>query len=172
MMAAVIVIVVLVTASRAGAADDASRHVRALDGRIEALIEERARRSPLFRSLLEVIERSTVIVYVESRMLPAGLGGRLTFAGAGPPWRYLRIGIECRQSRDEQIAALGHELQHAVEIADDSATLDPRSIQALYGRIGFAVDYGRRRFESEAARNAGARVRRDLSSRGVEVSRR
>jgi len=172
-MAAAIAVVVFATSARAGPAGDAAtRRVRALDVRIEALVEDGARRSPLFRALLEAIERSTVIVYVESRMLPPGLSGRLTLAGAAtPPWRYLRIDIECRQSRDAQIATLGHELQHAVEIAGAGAIVDQRSIQKLYGRIGFAVDTSRRQFESEAARAAGAQVRRDLSSRAA-VSRR
>jgi hypothetical protein len=170
--AAVIAIVVLATAPRAGAAGDPTRHVRALDPRLDALIEEGARRSPLFRSLLDAIERSTVIVYVQSRPLPARLGGRLTLTGAAAPWRYLRIEIECRQGLDLQIAALGHELQHAVEIAEAGAIVDQRSIKALYGRIGFAVDHGQRQFESDAARNAGVRIRRDLLSRAVVVSRR
>jgi hypothetical protein len=88
------------------------------------------------------------------------------------PWRYLRIDVECRQPRDAQIATLGHELQHAVEIADATATVDEHSLQALYGRIGFSVDGSRQRFESKAARDAGARIRRDLSSRKVAVSSR
>jgi hypothetical protein len=173
-MAAAIAVVVVAAPTRAGSAGhSATRHVRALDARIDALIEDGARRSPLFRSLVEAIERSTVIVYVESRMLPAGLSGRLTLAGAAtPPWRYLRIDIECRQSLNGQIAALGHELQHAVEIAGAGAIVDQRSIQALYGRIGFAVDRGRQQFESHAAREAGAQVRRDLSSRAVALAGR
>jgi len=105
-------------------------------------------------------------------MLPAGLVGRLTLAGAPAGWRYLRVRIECRQSRDGQIAALGHELQHVAEIATAGTIVDRSSIQLLYGRIGFALDSGGRQFESEAARNAGARVRRELSSRAVAVSRR
>ena len=73
--------------------------------------------------------------------------------------------IECRQSLDAQIATLGHELQHAVEVAEEGAIVDQRSLQALYGRIGFATEDRRRQFESHAAREAGDQVRRDLSSR-------
>jgi len=176
MTVSVVALVVFATASSA-AASDITRHVRTRDGRLDALIADGARRSPLFRSLLEVLERSSVIVYVESRLLPARLSGRLILAGVGlsgvgPPWRYLRIDIECRQSLNDQIAALGHELQHAVEIADAAAIVDHRSIQVLYGRIGFAVDASRRQFESLAARNAGAQVHRDLMSRDAAASRR
>ena len=139
------------------------RHVRAIDSRLDALIVEGARRSPLFRTLVNHLNHSTVVVYVQSRLLPGNLGGRLTFVGSGQPWRYLRIEIECRQSTVSQIAALGHELQHAVEIANAAAAVDQASIRALYGTIGFAIDDSQRRFESDAAKTAGTRIRRELS---------
>ena len=139
------------------------RHLRTTDSRLQALIVEGGRRSPLFRKLLDRLDRSTVIAYVESRLLSANLFGRLTFVGGGPRWRYLRIEIECRQSTVNQIAALGHELQHAVEIAEVAAAVDQTSIRALYGTIGFATDDSERRFESDAAQDAGNRVRRELS---------
>ncbi len=170
---AVIAVVVCATPSQAGSQDlSPTRHVRARDARIAALIEDGARRSPLFRSLLEIIEQSSAIVYVESRMLPAALAGRLTLAGSGGPWRYVRIEIECRRSLDSQIATLGHELQHAVEVAEERAIVDQHSLQALYGRIGFAIDHRGRQFESHAAREAGDQVRRELSSRVTEISSR
>jgi hypothetical protein len=137
--------------------------VRAADNQIEALIAEGRRRSPAFRSLIEQLEQSTVLIYVNYRMLPAGLIGRLTLLTSSEPWRYVRIEIECRQSDNAQIAALGHELQHAVEISEAS-DVDRQSMAALYSRIGFSVDGGRRRFETEAARAVGARIRHELAS--------
>jgi len=138
-------------------------HVRAVDAKLAGLIAEGARRSPLFRTLVDRLNQSTVIVYVQPRVLTSDLSGRLTFIGRSEPWRYLRVEIECRQATDNQIAALGHELQHAVEIANQEAAVDPMSIRALYGTIGFALDNTRRRFESDAAKDAGRRVRKELS---------
>jgi hypothetical protein len=132
------------------------------------LIAKGARRSLMFRMLVDRLNRSTAVVYIQSRLLPGHLSGRLTFVGASRPWRYLRIEIECRQSEINQIAALGHELQHAVEIADAEAAVDQNSIRALYGTIGFAVDSSFRRFESNAAKDAGNRVRQELSRRPIE----
>ena len=57
----------------------------------------------------------------------------------------------------------------AVEIADVSAVVDRTSIRALYGTIGFRLDDTWRRFESDAAKEAGNRVRRELSSRAIET---
>ena len=153
--------------------DLAVQHVRTIDSRLNALIATGARQSPVFRTLVDRLNRSTVIVYVEHRLLPGQLSGRLTLIGGGQRgWRYLRIEIECRQPLVNQIAALGHELQHAVEIADAGAAVDQTSIRALYGTIGFATDDSRRRFESDAAKDAGNRIRRELSSHETVVASR
>lgn len=141
-----------------------SGHVRAKDPKLEALIVEGSRRSGLFRLLRDRLDRSNVFVYVQHRVLPSGLTGRLSLLGVSHSWRYLRIEIECRLSTMAQIAALGHELQHAVEIADAASVVDPQSIRRLYGSIGFARDLDRQQFESDAALDAGFRVRRELQS--------
>jgi hypothetical protein len=151
--------------SSLGADDRHLRHVRAIDPRFETVIADGARRSAHFRSLLGRLNRSTVYVYVGYGLLPAGLRGRLTLAGTGNVWRYLRVEVECRQSTTGQIVSLAHELQHAVEIADAADTVDQPSLRALYGTIGFETDGGHRQFETEAARRAGYRVQQELSSR-------
>jgi len=51
----------------------------------------------------------------------------------------------------------------------ETAANDPGSIRALYGRIGFAVDDSGRRFESNAARAAGNRVRSEWLSSPIDV---
>jgi hypothetical protein len=172
---AAIALVLWVSAGRAAAAagDGDARstpHVRTSDTRLDGLIAEGVRRSPLFRTLVDRLNRSTVFVYVEAHILPATLSGRLTFVGGEQPWRYLRVEIDCRQSAVRQIAMLGHELQHAIEIANAASVVDQRSVRALYGTIGFAVDSSHRRFESDAARQAGERVRRDLSARRIDAA--
>jgi hypothetical protein len=155
----------------AGNNDSTVQHVRTIDSRLRELIATGVRQSPIFRTLVDRLNRSTVIVYVEDRLLSGRLSGRLTLIGGGQDgWRYLRIEIECRQSTVNRIAALGHELQHAVEIADAGAAADETSIRALYGQIGFATDDSRRHFESDAAKDAGNRVRRQLSSHETVVA--
>jgi hypothetical protein len=42
--------------------------------------------------------------------------------------RYLDIRIACRLSLQQMIAALGHELRHAVEIADTPSVVDVASL--------------------------------------------
>jgi len=175
---AVVVLVTLTlsnaTIRAAGGAEDAAdtdpaRHVRTFDPKLSALLAEGTRRSPLLRTLVDRLNRSTVFVYIEGALLPRQLSGRLTFVGGKQPWRYLRVEIECRQPTASQVAALGHELQHAIEIADQTAAIDPGSIRALYKTIGFAVDDSGRRFESNAARAAGNRVRSEWLSSPIDV---
>src|ERR1700752_1405360 len=96
-----------------GAGDVPIPHVRAVDARFNTLVAEGARRSPSLQALLDRLNPSTVFIYVQYGLLSNDPTGRRTFAGAWSLWRYLRIEIECRQSTDSQIAALGHELQHA-----------------------------------------------------------
>jgi hypothetical protein len=68
----------------------------------------------------------------------ARLFGRLTFMAAGGGRRYVNVRVACMSNDSEQIAALAHELRHAVEIADASYVVDVASLRALYERIGFA----------------------------------
>ena len=69
-----------------------TRHVRGLgDAAIDAL-ERGARRSYTFARLLDSIERSDVLVYVETIPdLPATLAGRMMLAGSAHGLRYLRV---------------------------------------------------------------------------------
>jgi hypothetical protein len=59
-----------------------------------------------------------------------------------------------------KIAALGHELQHAVEIADQPDVVDPASLALAYGRIG--SERGLRSteplFDTDAAVAAGQQI--------------
>ena len=85
--------------------------------------------------------------------------------------RYLVIELACGRSRLSQMTALGHELYHAVEIANEPSVVDTRTLAALYERIGRQTGNagGRMTFETDAAANAGLRARRELL---VNVTRR
>jgi hypothetical protein len=62
------------------------------------------------------------------------------------------------------MAALGHELFHATEIAAEPSIVDVRTLAAFYERIGTQTSdsIGRRTFETQAAADAGRRARREL----------
>ncbi len=115
------------------------RHVRGVGALIRTLLDDGAHRSLTFARLLDRIERSDVIVYVEAApALPISLAGRLMLAACAHGQRYLRIQIAPAGLPEEMIATLGHELQHAVEVADSPDVRDDRALADLYRRIGAA----------------------------------
>jgi hypothetical protein len=136
-------------------------HVRTVDARLQSHIDEGRLRSSFFRALVARLDASDVIVYAESDCaLPPRIFGRLAFMGAAGGRRYVHVLISCALGDDEHIAALGHELRHAVEIADAPSVIDAASLGREYRRIGFA-SHGQPRgfaFESRAAIDAARQV--------------
>ena len=56
---------------------------------------------------------------------------------AVPPARYIIIRLDPREQVLSVVRALGHELQHAVEISTTPDAVDERSIERLYARLGY-----------------------------------
>src|SRR5215468_1537863 len=113
-------------------------HVRTADARMHAVLIDGIARSSLFAGLVARLDASDVIVYVDADCkMPEQMRGALTFMSAGGGRRYLMIKIACLLSGNMQVAMLGHELQHAVEVADASSVVDEESLGAEYRRIGF-----------------------------------
>lgn len=140
------------------------RRVRATDARLRSLLAEGLHRSRTFAGLVTAINRSDVIVYIESVMvLPKGTEGRLTMMPVASEYRYLRVQVRADLSRRETIALIGHELQHAMEIAGAANVRDAAALIKLYQRIGH-VSGGEHAYDTEAAQDMGRTVRRELVS--------
>ncbi len=139
------------------------RHVRAIDAIMTRVIAEGLRRSRTFAGLVLALNRSDVIVYVETvSHLPASLSGRMLFAAGPRGQRYVRIQIQAHQPSRDVIATLGHELMHALEVSESPEVTDDVSLEKLYERIGSSGSRARQ-FDTTAAQNAGRRVRAELS---------
>jgi hypothetical protein len=82
------------------------------------------------------LEASNVIVHIESTMqLPLGVGGMTRFVTSRGGYRYLRITLGSDQSLRHRSSILGHELQHACEIASSTAT-DADAMRELFEEAG------------------------------------
>lgn len=139
------------------------RRVRATDARLHTLLAEGLNRSRTFASLVTALNRTDVIVYIEQVMvLPIGTMGRLSMMPLAGDFRYLRVQIRADLTRREAIALIGHELQHALEIADAAEVRDSLSLIRLYERIGHASS-GEHAYDTEAAQDTGRVVRRELA---------
>jgi hypothetical protein len=130
------------------------------------LVNLGAGRSPVFRALVERLERSDVFVYVESSR--AMSGGCLRFAASSPHGRYLRVFVGPERDMNQLLALIAHELQHAGEVADSVDVVDEATFNALFARIGRSHCGNRRPcYETAAAVDVGGRVYRELCGRSV-----
>ena len=146
-----------------GFLDSPNRHVRTTDRTLRALIKDGYRHSPTFAALLARLERSDVYVYIEHvPRLPGAIEGRLLVLPPSHGFRYVRIQIAHRGAPNETIAVLGHELRHAVEVADAPEVVDTGSLVALYRRIG--IDRGFNEYDTVAAQETGRRVLKELAA--------
>jgi hypothetical protein len=131
------------------------------------VIDAGVTRSATFRSLVQRLEQSNVIVYVQLRPnMPTDIGGLLEFMGRGGTDRYLRVTLSSVHHLNVLVALLGHELQHAAEVADAPDVLTASHFAALYRRIG--VPSGPGRYDSTAARAAGQTVQAELRGRPTD----
>lgn len=116
-------------------------------------------RSPLVRSLVATLERSNVIVHIQSsRALPPGISGTTRLVVSRGGYRYLRIAIAADLPKRARAAILAHELQHAVEVAASDAD-DVDRLRRLFAKHGEASGGY---FDTRAAVQVERKVRREL----------
>jgi hypothetical protein len=151
----------------AAAVIESAARVRSTDSRILELLTEGVERSATFRSLVDAIDRSDGIVYVEFGYCAFGHlnGCLLPFVASSHGDRYLRILVtpdKNRRSHDQLIALTAHELRHAVEVIQDKEVVDADTMEAMYRRIGTPLTGSRGGYETSAARASGEAVLSEL----------
>jgi hypothetical protein len=143
--------------------------VRPRDVLSEYLVEQGRTRSATFHRLLGALALADVVIYIdvepEAAQAPSG---QLHFIRAGGGLRYVQITVRPETTswhrilsrHVELVAVLGHELQHALEIASAPEVTDSGTFAELYGRIGLQLqDHA---FDTVAARLVGTRIRTEL----------
>lgn len=135
------------------------------DGPHEAasLFDEAVRRSPTIRTLVTAIEQTDIIVYIE-RVQLHHRAGQLTLMGASHGFRWLRISLDVRSEGDGRIEWLGHELAHALEVAQARRVQSQASLKMLYMSIG-RKSFDGHAFETDGAEATGRLVALELSGR-------
>ena len=123
----------------------------------------------MLEGLINRLEASDVVVYVRcDHTLRRGVTGKLSFVGMSAGTRYVLVRVGYLGDRLRQIALIGHELRHAVEVADTAAIVDTASFQREYARLGYvnrlASGNGVIAFESDEAVAAGERILRELKN--------
>jgi len=138
------------------------RRLTSNDARARALVEAAIAASPTVASLVEGLGSSDVVVLVQVT-LDVRFAGNLRFVACAGGSRFLVIRVFAAQPPEDQVATLGHELQHACEVGEAAGVRDERSLGELMARIGRAT--GRRTFETDAAVRVGRQVRAEVTRR-------
>ena len=148
------------------------RRVRPLDPAVAALIARGAASSMTLRALINTIEHSDLIVHVEQVSRPGhGLAAATRFVTRAGGHRYVRVTLYGMWSLNQTIALIGHELQHAVEVATAGWVVDQATCLELFHAIGHRTCGAQRErvcYETDAAVQAGARVWDDLHHHQAE----
>ena len=142
-------------------------HVRPLHPQLQQVLQHSYERSLTVRGLVDELERSNVIVHIVPRIGAHGPPGALRFVTSSDTVRILRITLDERLTPDALLAAfLGHELQHAVEVARARWVTDLPAFEALYREIADTrlETAGGTEYDTAAARRAGAAVLAEFGS--------
>jgi hypothetical protein len=112
-------------------------HVRSSDDRLLKILRDGVARSATFRDLIDVLNRSDVIVYLESRGkmrtgLAAYLNHQIVTAGSH---RYLKVVVNRELARDRLTGVIAHELQHAREVAEATDVRSSADLRTLFKRL-------------------------------------
>lgn len=132
---------------------------------IEAFARARTQ-SASVRAMIAVLEQSDVIVHIESsRSMPAGISGMTRFVTSRGGHRYVRITINIDLPPKARSIILGHELQHACELAASQAA-DAASVRALFEHTGDRTGIF---FETRAALETERHVRKEIYGRRLQA---
>ncbi len=128
----------------AGAPGDAtygtSDRLRPQGERVAHWLREARRRSPTVQRLVDRIEQSDVIVYLDiSRSLAPNVAACLTWMAATNSRRIVRASFRMNLGQNDAIAMVAHELQHVVEVIDHPEVRSNETLLDLYTRIGHAT---------------------------------
>ena len=145
--------------------------IRAADSGINMLVERGLAQSPTFRRLYEQLGQSDLIVHLERGPQPWLGAGFNQFVAEVGDRRFVRITLNVAQLDAEAVALLGHELQHAVELADAPDVDDIDGYERLYRRIGYqSCSRETRCFDTLAAVSAGRAILKELRQRSGPIS--
>ena len=154
--------ILLVTVFSSRAAADSGSRIRSESALLTNVFTSAHERSSTFRSLVERIERSNVIVHLTcGQFTSAMLAGQTLLGAVVPGVRYVRVQVSCQLAESALVMLVAHELQHVVEIASTPSVVDGKSFARLFSTIGFATCWslGSERFDTRSAIAAGERVR-------------
>jgi hypothetical protein len=128
----------LITCAAPAMAERNGPFLRTDDARLAAALVRGWDDSPTFRAIVDRLDGSDLIVYVSRGSLSGQTSAStqlLTWTGG---YRYVRVTLELDPDTDVGVAMLGHELRHALELADAPWVRDDGAVLSLYREIGYS----------------------------------
>ena len=126
--------------------------VRSEDADTHSLIAEGTARSATFRRLVAAFDETDTIVYVKPAVPRKGLRAFVSHTiVTRDESRYVFATVSAEGRRAARIALVGHELQHALEIARAPSAGRSESATDLFTRIGFRSHNPRDAYETQGA---------------------
>ena len=159
-------VAMMVLSSVLTAQDPNTSHVRTTEPLVRSLIDQGLARSETFRRLVDTLNQSDVVVYIDPKIKRQTLGGYLSHSivTAGGR-RYLHVAVELRGGDIRLVSLLAHELQHAVEVSQDPGARDSESVARLFARLASTRGCGSSNCEeTEAALDVQAAVDAELKA--------
>jgi hypothetical protein len=135
-------------------------HVRSSNSDLTALIEQAGQRSATFRGLLDTINASDSIVFVEAGDCGHGVRACFVSVAASGAYRYMRVIVDTRKADWDLMGSIGHELRHTIEVIDAPRVRDNVSKHFFYEQIGTRGTATSR--ETRVAVDAGNTVRAEV----------
>jgi hypothetical protein len=143
-----------------GASAVSSSHVRSTNPGLVTLIQQAGERSATFRRLLDTIEASDSIVFVEAGACGHGVRACFVSVSAAGTHRYMRVVVDTRKADWDLMGSIGHELRHTIEIIGAPNVRDDASRQLFYLQAGTHGTATAR--ETQVAVDAGNTVRDEV----------
>ena len=109
-------------------------HLRPLDAHAATILREGLAHSATLRQLAAALENSDLVVYI--RIAQIRIPSRLSFMTATSRRRLALISLDFQNLEPSMTGWLGHELQHAVELAGAPEVRSREDLDRLYRRIG------------------------------------
>jgi len=126
---------------------------------VQSLLTDAIAQSAVINDLIRRLAQTDTFAYVELTASPEVPTARTKLVTAVAGARFVRIALNMLLSRWDRLPLLAHELQHAVEVAEDRDVTSPADLRVLYRRVG--IQTGADRYDSIAARRAGYDVLRE-----------
>ena len=143
-----------------GEPDRSPSGVRSATPVIATLLVDARAHSPTFRRLVETIEATDGIVFVDAGQCGQSVRACLALIRKVSDYRQIFIRVDTRRAQGCALAeSVGHELQHAVEVLANPRIVDYHTMAAFFGQVGKTIE---NRFETKAALRAGIAVYNEM----------